>query len=150
MGRFLVTDSVCIGLFGLFHLDSVLIGFIFQDLSVYSGLFSLLVVFYDPLHFYSISCNTSFVSHFIWVLCLFFLVSIFKDLSILLIFSENQLLVSLFLSHPFFLIFTFYWSIVDLQVVIISAVQQGDSVIDILISILFQILSPHRLSQNIG
>lgn len=65
MGRFLVTDSVCIGLFGLFHLDSVLIGFIFQDLSVYSGLFSLLVVFYDPLHFYSISCNISFVSHFI-------------------------------------------------------------------------------------
>ena len=36
------------------------------------------------------------------------------------------------------------------KVVIISTVQQNDSVIHVHTSILFQILFPHRLSQNIG
>ena len=43
----------------------------------------------------------------------------------------------------------FYWSIVDLQIVIISAIQQSDSVMCMHISVLFQILFPYRWSQNI-
>ena len=45
------------------------------------------------------------------------------------------------------LIFTVYWSIVDLQCCVSFSIQQSDSVIHIFI--LFQILFPYRLLQNI-
>ena len=48
----------------------------------------------------------------------------------------------------FFLIFTLYWSIVDLQHCV-SGVQQSDLVIHIHISILFQVFFPYRLLQSI-
>ena len=55
----------------------------------------------------------------------------------------------------FFLLITekffckFYWSIVIYNVVLVSGVQQSDSVIHIHIFFLFQILFPYRLLQNI-
>ena len=44
--------------------------------------------------------------------------------------------------------FILYWSIVDLQCVLVSGVQQGDSVIHIHISFFFQIPFPCKLLQN--
>ena len=69
-----------------------------------------------------VSCKFSFISDFIQVFFLFFLMSLAKDLSIFFIFSKNQLLVLLifpifknFLFRLFllsFLLFLFYWLLV--------------------------------------
>ena len=49
----------------------------------------------------------------------------------------------------YFLTFILYWSIVDIQCFAVSGVQQSDSVTHIHLSILFQILLPYRLLENI-
>ena len=46
--------------------------------------------------------------------------------------------------------FILYWSILINNVVLVSGVQQSDSVIPLHVSILFQILFPFRLLQSIG
>ena len=46
-------------------------------------------------------CNFSFISDFIWGLCLFFLVNLAKGLSVLFIFSVSHLLISLVFSIVF-------------------------------------------------
>ena len=63
------------------------------------GIQFLVVISYNPLYFGGISCSlSSFISNFVyWVLSLFFLMSLLKGLSILFIFSKNQLLDSLIL-----------------------------------------------------
>ena len=53
-----------------------------------------------------------------------------------------------FLKNVFFLSFTEVYLIY--KFVIISAIQQSDSVMPIYIALLFQILFPHRLSPNTG
>ena len=57
-------------------------------------------------------------------------------------------------SKSIFLSFFFFKSFIEAQlidnVVIIYAIQQSDSVIHVHTSMLFQILFPHRLSQNTG
>ena len=71
----------------------------------------LVVVFYDPLYFCGISCNSFFFSFLIlliWFLSCFFLMSRAKSLSILFIFSKNQLLVSLILTIVFFEMYTIF------------------------------------------
>ena len=62
------------------------------------------LVYYDPLYFYDISCNFSFfISNCINLNSMpFFLMCLAEDLSILLIFSKNELLVSLIFSIVFF------------------------------------------------
>lgn len=54
------------------------------------------------LYFCSVcSCFSSFISCFIWVLCLFLLVSPTRGLLILFILSENQLVVVLIVFYCF-------------------------------------------------
>ena len=64
----------------------------------------LILVSHDPLDFGNVTCNLFFISNFIDLktLSLFFLMSLAKGLSILLIFSKNQLIVSLTFSIVFF------------------------------------------------
>ena len=51
----------------------------------------------------------------------------------------------------FFICFIFYVEVkLIYNVVIISAIQKSDSVVHVHASVLFQILFPHGLSQNIG
>ena len=81
----------------------------------------LVVVSYDPLYFYSVTCDIFFsISNFIELSHLslfFFLMSLAKGLSILFIFSKNQLLVPLiftiilsFIAALIFMIlFAFYY-----------------------------------------
>ena len=59
---------------------------------------------YNPLYFCGVCCSfSSLISEFIYlVLSLFFLMSLFKGLSILFIFSKNQLLDSLIIYIIFF------------------------------------------------
>ena len=59
----------------------------------------IVVIFYDPLYCCGVVYNFSFISDFIDLVPLFFLLmSLAKGLSILFIFSKNQLLVSLIFS----------------------------------------------------
>ena len=60
----------------------------------------LIVCSYNSLYFFGVSCDlSSFIHDFIyWVLSLFFLISRARGLSILLILSKNQLIVSLICS----------------------------------------------------
>ena len=69
----------------------------------------LVVVSYDPLYFCDVSCIFSFsISNFIDLSShCFFLMSLDKHLSILFIFSEKQLLVSLIFSIVFFISISF-------------------------------------------
>ena len=53
---------------------------------------------------------------------------------------DNGIKVCFIIFYTTLLIFILYWSIVDLQCVLVSGVQQSDSVIHIHISTLFQIL----------
>ena len=85
--------------------------YIFKNLSISSPDMELLIVtFYDPFYFCVVCCNFSlFVSNFIDLTLLFFLISLVNSLSILLIFSQNQLF-SFFdlcysLLHLFFIYF---------------------------------------------
>lgn len=48
-----------------------------------------------------------------------------------------------------FLKINFHWSVVDLNVVLVSAIAQSESVIHIHISVFFKILFPSRLLQSI-
>ena len=59
---------------------------------------------YDPLYFCGVSCNFFLISNFTVLSSLpfFLLMNLSKDLSILFIFSKNQLLVSLMFSIAFF------------------------------------------------
>ena len=49
----------------------------------------------------------------------------------------------------FCFVFNFYWSIADLQCCVVSDVQKSESIIHIYMSILFQVIFPFRLFQNI-
>ena len=64
-----------------------------------------IVVSDDPLYFCGSSCNFFFISDFIYLGPLFFLMSLVKGLSILFILSKNQLFVSLIFSLVFSLFF---------------------------------------------
>ena len=76
----------------------------------------LLLVAYSSLMILCIYVESVVISHFLflillnWALSLFFLMSLAKDLSILLIFSKNQLLVSL-ISLLFCLYFIYFCSV---------------------------------------
>ena len=68
----------------------------------------LVVISYDPLYFCGVTCNFFFVSDFIDLSPFpFFLMSLAKGISNLLIFSKNQLLVSLVFSIVFFISVSF-------------------------------------------
>ena len=96
-------------LFLQFHqLLSVCLGFVFREDYILEicpfhpglqilGIELFVVISYNTLHFCAISCNFSFfISDFIYVGPLsFFLMNLVKGLSVLLIFSKNQLLNSL-------------------------------------------------------
>ena len=79
----------------------------------------LVIMYYEPLCFYSVSCHFSFfMSNFIDLspLPFFFLMSLCESLPISIIFSKNQLLVSLVIfllllsSFPFHLfLLQFFW-----------------------------------------
>ena len=66
-----------------------------------------MVVSYDPLYFCDVTSPLSFLILLIWVLSLFFWISLAKGLSISLIFSKNQLLISLI--FLWFSSFLFHW-----------------------------------------
>ena len=72
------------------------------------------VIYYDPLHFCGVSCNFSFsISDFMDLGLIFFsLMSLARDLSILFIFSKNQILVSLIFSIVFFVSISFICALI--------------------------------------
>ena len=84
--------------------DSVLIDW---NLSISSRLSNLLTysfhnTFKNPLYFFGVSCYSTLSNFdFIWVLSLFFLMSLVKGSSIIFIFSKNKLLDSLIFSIIF-------------------------------------------------
>lgn len=103
--------------------DSVLEGYIF--LGIYSfllgfqlvGISLVIVISYEPLCFYGIHYNVSFIhlfTHlFMYLFCLFepplfFLVNLLKNLSYIFIFSKSQLSVLLIFSIVFFICFSFH------------------------------------------
>ena len=63
--------------------------------------------------------------------------------------KQYMICVNLFLIYIHWSILFYYWNIIDLQFLWVSDVQQSDSVTHIDICILFQILFPYRLLQNI-
>ena len=80
--------------------------YISRNLSISPRLSILLAnnctISYDPFYFYAVHCNfTLFISEIIGGGPLYFLKNLAKDLSILFVFSKNQLLVSLFFSIVF-------------------------------------------------
>lgn len=68
----------------------------------------MVVVSYDPLCFCGVSCKLLFRFWFIWVLSRFFLMSLAKSLSMLLVFAKNQLLVSFIFSIVIFVCISFF------------------------------------------
>ena len=82
-----------------------------RNLSIYSRLSNLLAFFYDPLYFCGICCNiSSFISDFIYLSLLFFLVVLAKSLSILFSSSEKTIgeingFIDPFFKKKFFLMF---------------------------------------------
>jgi len=74
----------------------------------------LVVVFYDPLYFCVVSCNLFLISDFIDLSLLpFLLINLVKGLSVLLIFSKNQLLVSLIFVIVSFVSFSFISALIS-------------------------------------
>ena len=66
----------------------------------------VIIVSYNPLYFCIVCCNLSFfISNFVDLILLFFLMSLAKGLTILLIFSKNQLLVLLIFTIVSFISF---------------------------------------------
>ena len=71
------------------------------------GVQFLIVVFYDPLHFCGVHCNFFFFISVLLIESSFFLMTLTKGLSILFIFAESQLLVSLIFCCFFFVSISF-------------------------------------------
>ena len=108
--------SACVwSIYFLFPLGSVPINCAFLRICPFLpgchfiGIYLPVVVSYDPLYFCDVSCIFSFsISNFIDLSShCFFLMSLDKHLSILFIFSEKQLLVSLIFSIVFFISISF-------------------------------------------
>lgn len=83
----------------LFFLDSVLEDYMFLEIyPFFPGcpiFWNVTVSSYNPSYFCSVGCHFSFISDFTYLGPLFSLVNLVKGLSILLLFSKNQHLVSL-------------------------------------------------------
>ena len=70
-----------------------------------------IIYYYNPVHFFGVSCYFSFISDFIiWIIFLIFLMSVVKPLSVL-IFFFLLLLFYLFLLSLFFFLLFFSFSI---------------------------------------
>ena len=108
--RKFITDSISLLVLicsnYLFLHDSILVGYrfletcpfilgcqIFWQLIVHSILQRLFAYFCSISYYFS-----SFISYFIWILSLFFLVSLARGFSVLFILSKNQILLLLILS----------------------------------------------------
>ena len=122
IGSFLITNSISLLVISLFKF-SISSCFRFcslyfsRNLSISSRLCNLLAYSFPQYSLITVCISVvlvviyplSFVILFIWVLSLFFLVSLAKGLSILLIFfSKNQLLISLICSNVFYSFYIIY------------------------------------------
>ena len=82
----------------------------FFQVVYFFGIWLLIVVFYDPLYIYIVCCDFSiFISNFVDLILLlfFFLMNLANGLSILFIFSNNQVLALLIFAMVSFVSFAF-------------------------------------------
>ena len=70
------------------------------------------MVSYNPLYFCIVCCNFLFISDFVVLILLFFLMSLDKGLSILFIFSKSHLLVLLIFTIVSFISFSFIFALI--------------------------------------